>query len=281
MNQHIENNRIEERFLLLNQEKRSGLVTFITASDPNNNTFEKILIGLPASGADFIEIGIPFSDPMADGPSIQLSSRRVLQNDFEIEGLFKSIIKMRQTNNSTPVILMGYYNPIYSYGIKNFVLSASNAGVDALIVVDLPPEEADELYVEASRNNLHLVFLVTPTTNDERFSVILEKASGFLYYVAVKGITGTSSAGALEVTERINAIRTKTSLPIAVGFGIKDAKQAYSFAKSADAVVVGSAIVDIISESIKDNDDSLESLPQNVFNFVADLSKGVLKARTS
>ena len=279
MNQQSKNNRIEGRFLLLQKEKRAGLVTFITANDPNNNIFEKILNGLPKSGADFIEIGIPFSDPMADGPSIQLSSRRVLKNNFKIDDLFESILRMRKVNNSTPVILMGYYNPIYNYGIKAFILSAVSAGVDGLIVVDLPPEEADELYLEAGRNNLNLIFLVAPTTNDERFAVILEKASGFLYYVAVKGITGTSSADMLEVAARINLIRNKTSLPVAVGFGIKDVKQASSFAKSADAVVVGSAIVDIITESLKSNKNDLDSIPDKVFDFVGSLSKGVLKSR--
>ena len=279
MKHQSKNNRIEDRFLLLQKEKRAGLVTFITASDPNNNIFEKVLNGLPESGADFIEIGIPFSDPMADGPSIQSSSRRALRSNFKIEDLFKSILRMRKINNSTPVILMGYYNPIYNYGIKNFILSAVSAGVDGLIVVDLPPEEADELHIEARRNNLNLIFLVAPTTNDERFSVILEKASGFLYYVAVKGITGTSSADTLEVAERINFIRNKTSLPVVVGFGIKDAKQASKFAMSADAVVVGSAIVDIITESIKSNKNDLDSIPDKVFDFVGSLSKGVLKSR--
>ena len=273
-----EYDRIKDRFLLLKKEKRKGLIPFITASDPNIDIFEEILIGLPGSGADFIEIGIPFSDPMADGPSIQLSSRRVLQKKFRLKELFKSVSKLRKTDNITPVILMGYYNPIFTFGIKEFVSRAVRAGVDALIVVDLPPEEADELYQHAINENLHLIFLIAPTTNEQRFSVILEKASGFLYYVSIKGITGTSSANMTEVKEKINFIRTKTSLPVAVGFGIKNAKQAYEFAKYSDVVVVGSAIVDIISKSIKDGEKDFTSLPSKVFSFVHTLSKEVLRS---
>ena len=273
-----EYDRINNRFSLLKKEKRKGLITFITALDPNIDIFEKILNGLPNAGADFIEIGIPFSDPMADGPSIQLSSRRVLENQFQLKQLFYSLSKLRKTDDVTPVILMGYYNPIFSFGIKKFVDSAVSVGVDALIVVDLPPEEADELYQEANAKNLHLIFLIAPTTNEQRFAVILEKASGFLYYVSIKGITGTSSPDMSEVEERINLVRSKTSLPIAVGFGIKSEKQAYDFAKCSDAVVVGSAIVDIITENINDSEKSFNSLPSKVFDFVNTLSKGVSRS---
>ncbi len=272
--------RIKDRFLLLRKESRKGLIPFITASDPNMDIFDKILIGLPDAGADFIEIGIPFSDPMADGPSIQISSRRVLQEQFEVKKLFNSVLKLRKTDNATPVILMGYYNPIFTFGIKEFVSSAVRVGVDALIVVDLPPEEADELYRYASAENLHLIFLIAPTTNEQRFPVILEKASGFLYYVSIKGITGTSSAKMSEVREKINFIRTKTSLPVAVGFGIKNEKQAYEFAKYSDVVVVGSAIVDIITKSIKDGEKDFSSLPSKVFRFVNTLSKEVSRSGT-
>ena len=273
------NNRINKRFSQLKEQNRSGLVAFITANDPTPEVFEEILNGLSSSGADIIEVGIPFSDPMADGPSVQRSSQRALDVGFNFDQLFLQIKAMRRLDSETPIILMGYYNLIYNYGPERFSIAASNVGVDGVIVVDLPPEESEELTTHLLAYDLQMIYLLAPTTDFERLSVILERANGFLYYVAIKGVTGTRSPDSEEVNERINLIKRKTNLPIAVGFGIKSAEQASKIALFADAVVVGSAIVDVISDALEATDRKDLEISSKVLKFVKLLSDGVVSAR--
>lgn len=245
--------RIDKKFAALKAENKKGLVTFITAGDPSIDQSATILRTLPQSGADFIEIGMPFTDPMADGPAIQDSSLRALKNGMNLKGVLKMLTEFRETNQETPVILMGYFNPIYAYGIEDFMTDAAKAGADGLIIVDLPPEEDEELRLPATKAGLDLIKLVTPTTNDERLKTVIEHASGFLYYVSITGVTGTKSANIDEVGKHIAHIKTQTNLPVAVGFGIKTPIDAANMSKIADAVVVGSSIVQNMQENQKDD----------------------------
>ncbi len=281
MSDAVSDSRITRRFAKLKEQKRAALVPFITANDPDPKTFSQILEGLPAAGADLIELGMPFSDPMADGPSIQLSSQRALKTGVTLQDVLDTIAAMREWEMDTPVIIMGYYNPIYRYGPEEFAKAAAEAGVDGLIVVDLPPEEAEELNQHLRANNIHLIFLAAPTTNEMRLPRVLEQASGFLYYVAIKGITGTKSADMSEVETAVKAIRTQTDLPIGVGFGIRSADQAAEVAAFADAAVVGSAIVDIISEGLGRDGEAEAGLPARVLDFVKSLADGVRGARAT
>ncbi len=239
--------RIKKTFEALNGEK--ALNIFITAGYPDASKSLDILKSLPTSGADLIELGIPFTDPMADGPTIQDSSLQALKNGMSLQGTLDMLTKFRETNNETPVILMGYFNPIYAYGCDNFVKAAAQAGADGLIVVDLPPEEDEELRIPAQAAGLDFIKLVTPTTIGQRLDTVIENASGFLYYVSIAGVTGTKSANIDEVGAHIQTIKEKTDLPVAVGFGIKTPEDAAKMSKIADAVVVGSSIV----ENIKQN----------------------------
>jgi len=267
--------RIAARFTALKTQGRSGLVTFITAGDPDMATFQKILGGLAIAGADIIEVGMPFSDPMADGPSIQLSSQRALKHDIALKDIFSAIATFRKTDNQTPIVLMGYYNPIYRYGGKRFSQDASAAGVDGMIIVDLPPEEADELLPHLNAHRLNLIFLTAPTSSDVRLPTIVNKASGFIYHVAVTGVTGTKSADADVVKEDVARLRRHIKLPIAVGFGIKSAAQVKAIAVHADAVVVGSAIVDVIAESARKHPSAPDTIAAGVHAFVKDLASGL------
>ena len=235
---------------------------------------------MPTAGADIIELGMPFSDPMADGPSIQLSSQRALKAGVTIDDVLGAVKQMRELEMDTPIILMGYYNPIYRYGPAEFAQAAANAGVDGVIIVDLPPEEAEELNQNLREHNLHMIFLATPTTDITRLPRVLDHASGFVYYVAVKGVTGTKSADMTEVGARIAEMREQTDLPLGVGFGIRTAAQAAEVARFADAVVVGSAIVDIIADGIDDDYRPEAGLSARVLGFVKDLSDGVRTARS-
>lgn len=241
--------RIAQRFETLKAENKKGLVTFVTAGDPSIKASQNVLHSLPMAGADFIEIGMPFTDPMADGPAIQDSSLRALANGMTLKGVLKMLQGFRNNDNDTPVILMGYFNPIYKYGCESFVNDAKAAGADGLIIVDLPPEEDEELRVPAQEAGLDLIRLITPTTIGTRLDTVLENASGFLYYVSIAGVTGTKSANVNEVGKHIAEIKQKTELPVAVGFGIKTPEDAANMSKIADAVVVGSAIV----ENMKQN----------------------------
>lgn len=240
-------NRIANRFSELKKEGRSALVTFITAGDPDQETSQALLNDLPKSGADIIELGMPFSDPMADGPSIQLASQRALKSGADMKHTLEMVRSFRVTDTKTPLILMGYFNPIHTYGTRRFAADAKESGVDGLIVVDLPPEEDQELLDPARDAGLDIIRLITPTTDDERLTTILDGASGFLYYVSITGITGTASANMEQLGPRLDHIRKQTDLPLAVGFGIKTPGDAAAMARVCDAVVVGSSIVDTVA----------------------------------
>ncbi len=262
--------RIEQTFATLKKENKKGLVTFITAGDPSAEKSLSVLRALPDAGADFIEIGMPFTDPMADGPAIQDSSLRALARGMSLKGVLKMVTDFRSGNTQTPIILMGYFNPIYSYGTENFMADAAKAGADGLIIVDLPPEEDSELRIPATKAGLDLIKLVTPTTNDNRLQTVIEHASGFLYYVSITGVTGTKSANIDEVGKHIAHIKTQTDLPVAVGFGIKTPEDAANMCKIADAVVVGSSIVDNIQKNQDDN-----ALAQIIVNQVTALKQAI------
>ena len=279
MSNAVSESRITRRFAKLQEQDRAGLVAFITANDPDPKTFLQILEGLPAAGADLIELGMPFSDPMADGPSIQLSSQRALKVGVTLQDILDTVTAMREWEMDTPIILMGYYNPIYRYGPEEFAKAAADAGVDGLIVVDLPPEEAEELNQHLRANNIHMIFLAAPTTDKNRLPPVREHASGFLYYVAVKGVTGTKSADMTEVSKTVAEIRGQTDLPVGVGFGIRTAEQAAEVATFADAAVVGSAIVDIIADGVDSEGQATAGLSARVLEFVKDLAEGVRQAR--
>jgi tryptophan synthase alpha chain len=270
--------RLGRRFSELKRQGRSGLVTFITAGDPDVRTSAKILSGLPAAGADVIELGMPFSDPMADGPAIQASSLRALKAGMTLKKTLKMVAGFRAGDDTTPIVLMGYYNPIYVYGVNRFVVDAKKSGVDGLIVVDLPPEEVDELWQPARAAGIDFIFLTTPTSDDKRLPKIVERASGFVYYVSIAGITGTRSAVISDVKRSINRIRRYTALPIGVGFGIRTARQAAEIAAVADAAVVGSALVDIVKENVKKDGRPKAGLVAKVLGRVAGLARGVRRA---
>ena len=267
--------RIGKRFAALKAERRAGLVTFVTAGDPDLETSKEILFGLPGAGADLIELGMPFSDPMADGPAIQASSLRALKNGMTLKKTLDLVAEFRKTDNDTPVVLMGYYNPIYILGVDAFAAEAQAAGVDGLIIVDLPPEEVDELWQPARAAGIDFIFLTAPTSDDARLPVIVKRASGFIYYVSITGITGTRSADIADVGVALKRICKHTELPIAVGFGIKTPEQAAEIASVADAAVVGSALVDIIAANLDPNGRPKEGVVEKLLGLVADLSAGI------
>ena len=235
--------RIARRFAALKAQGRGALVTFVTAGDPDYETSEKILAGLPEAGADLIEIGMPFSDPMADGPAIQAANLRALASGITLKRTLDLVHGFRKRDAETPIILMGYYNPIYSMGAEKFAQAARDAGADGVIIVDLPPEEEIELKGPIEKAGLDFVRLTTPTSDDKRLDRILPGASGFIYYVSVAGITGTKSAAQTSISDAVARLRRKTKLPLAVGFGIRTPEQAAETARTADAAVVGSALV--------------------------------------
>lgn len=245
--------RIENKFKELKGQGRAGLVTYIMAYDKSLEQSQQILNGLPEAGADIIELGMPFSDPMADGPIIEAAGIRALKAGAKVAGILNMVSEFRLNNNSTPIVLMGYYNPVHNYGVDKFCVDAKKAGVDALLIVDLPPEEDDELYAATQKNGLANIKLVTPTTDDERIKLVAKKASGFIYYVAVAGVTGVKSASYGSIENAVARIRKYSDIPVAVGFGIKNIEDVQSVAKYADAVVVGSALVNKIAESNKDD----------------------------
>lgn len=239
--------RIEEKFSSLARQKRKGLVTFVMGGDPNITACAKILAGLPKSGADVIEIGMPFSDPMADGATIQAAGLRALKAGTTLKSIIKLVKDFRKKDAVTPIILMGYYNPIYNYGVEKFCKDANEAGADGVILVDLPPEEEKEFVDIAVRYGIKLIRLIAPTTDDSRLAVLNRNAGGFLYYISIAGITGTKSAHTETLKNKVKHLKSKTRLPVAVGFGIKTQKQAAEIGKFSDAVVVGSALVEIIA----------------------------------
>ncbi len=237
-------NRIEQTFAALTARGKKALITFIMAGDPDEDAFVKTLRGLADNGADLIEIGMPFTDPMADGPAIQAAGLRALAGGMTLKRTLELLQQFRATNQTTPIILMGYTNPILAYGVQTFVTDAAQSGIDGLIIVDLPPEEADEIAPFARESGLDLIRLVTPTTTMDRLQKVIEGASGFLYYVSITGVTGTKSANIDQVGAHIEQIRRHTDLPIAVGFGIKTPHDAAKMSAIADGVVVGSALVE-------------------------------------
>ena len=272
-------NRIGRRFAALREEGRGGLVTFVTAGDPDAGFSADLMRGLPAAGADLIELGMPFTDPMADGPSIQASSLRALKAGANMKATLAQVGAFREDDGNTPVVLMGYYNPIYIYGVDAFLADAKAAGVDGLIVVDLPPEEDDELRPAAQAAGLEIVRLATPTTDAARLPTVLRGSGGFLYYVSITGITGTKQVDDDAVTQAVDRIRPHTDLPIAVGFGIRSPEQAAAVARTADAAVVGSAIVDRIAAGLDDGGAPGNGLLDDVLGFVGSLAEGVRGAR--
>jgi tryptophan synthase alpha chain len=271
--------RIAARFAALKAEGRAALVTFVTAGDPDAETSAAILDGLPAAGADLIELGMPFSDPMADGPVIQAASLRALRNGQNMVRTLAMVRKFRARDRETPVILMGYYNPIYRYGDARFASDAAAAGVDGLIVVDLPPEEEGELRPHADAAGLSLIRLVSPNTPEARIATLMGGTSGFVYYVSITGITGTRSAEAGSVERAVVRIRHATRLPVAVGFGIKTPDQAGTVAKVADAAVVGTSIVARVAERVDENGKARPDTARAVLDYVAELAHGVRSAR--
>ena len=260
-------NRIEKSFL----DSKKKLITFVTGGDPDIKLSLKLIKQLPKSGADLIEIGMPFSDPMADGPTIQLSSNRSISKGVDLENIFEICKEFRKSNDYTPIILMGYYNIIFHYGIKRFVNSCVKNGVDGLIIVDLQPEEDLSLSREIKKRNINLIRLITPTTNKERLKTILNNASGFLYYVTITGITGQHSANLKELKTSIKEIKKYTNLPIVSGFGIKNSKQIKEISSFCDGVVIGSSIIKIIEKNYLRN--KAKIIP-SIDNFVKNLKKG-------
>ena len=267
--------RIERRFATLKAEGRGGLVTFVTAGDPNKAISLEIIRGLPAAGADLIELGMPFSDPMADGPSVQASSLRALANGASLRSTLALVRAFRAEDVNTPIILMGYYNPIYIYGVGAFLRDAKEAGIDGLIMVDLPPEEDAELCLPAIEAGIRWIRLATPTTDEARLPKVLKNASGFIYYVSILGITGTASVPEQATREAVAYLKSHTDLPIAVGFGIKTPEAAASISRNADAAVVGSAIVDRVLDGLDKNGLPGPGTAQHVLDFVRELADGV------
>ncbi|KAA0968496.1 tryptophan synthase subunit alpha [Aureimonas fodinaquatilis] len=272
------NTRIDSRFAALKAEGRPALVTFLMAGDPNRETALALMRGLPAAGADLIELGMPFSDPMADGPAIQKAGLRALKSGATLRATLETVAEFRQEDDATPVILMGYFNPIYIYGVEKFVADAKDAGVDGLIVVDLPPEMDDELCLPALEGGLNFIRLATPTTDEKRLPAVLQNTSGFVYYVSINGITGTAAPDTATVAAAINRIRSSTTLPVAVGFGVRNGEQAAALGKVADGVVVGSALVSAIEHSVNSGVDK-DATTQAVFTIVRELADGVRKSR--
>jgi tryptophan synthase alpha chain len=270
--------RIDNRFADLKRQGRAALVTFLTAGDPDLDTSLAILKALPEAGADVIELGMPFTDPMADGPAIQASSQRALKAGQTMRKTLAMIREFRAGDQTTPIVLMGYYNPIYIYGVDTFLADAKAAGVDGLIVVDLPPEEDDELCVPALKGGLNFIRLATPTTDDKRLPAVLANTSGFVYYVSITGITGMAAADPGLVTTAVSRIKRHTKLPVAVGFGVKTAEQARAIAQEADGVVVGSALIDALKATLDSNGKAQVSSVGAVTKLVASLAAGVRSA---
>ena len=250
-------------------------MTFVTAGDPDPATSTEIVLGLAGAGADIIELGMPFSDPMADGPAIQASSLRALRAGANMGKTLDLVRALRARDDDTPVVLMGYYNPIYSYGVERFLADARDAGVDGLIIVDLPPEEEGELCLPALAAGLNFIYLMAPTTDDARLPRVLEKASGFVYYVSITGITGTRAAAAADVVANVARIKRHTGLPVAVGFGIRTPEQAAAIARAADAAVVGSALVDMVAGNLDGAGRATPRLVGKLLDLVRALAEGV------
>lgn len=271
--------RIDRRFAKLKAEGRPALVTFITAGDPDLATSQAILDALPEAGSDVIELGMPFSDPMAEGVPIQLATQRALGQGQTMDKTLQMVRDFRKKDNDTPIVLMGYYNPIYVRGSAAFVKEAHEAGVDGLIVVDVPAEADDELCLPAMEGGVNFIRLTTPTTDDKRLPTVLKNSSGFVYYVSVTGVTGSAAADTAAVAQAVARIKSHTELPVAVGFGIKTAEQAEEIGKYADGVVVGSILVEAVRNSLDENAKATNQTQAAVTDLVSSLRAGVEKAR--
>lgn len=252
--------RIDDLFADLRGRNRKAFIAFITAGDPDVQMSAEILAGLPAAGADIIELGMPFTDPMADGPAIQAASQRALATGQTLQGTLNMVADFRAGNDTTPIVLMGYYNPIYHYGVDKFIAEAKQVGVDGLIIVDLPAEEDGELCLPAMQAGLNFIRLATPTTDDKRLPHVLNNTSGFVYYVSITGITGAAAPQQQAVADNIARIKQQTQLPVCVGFGIRTPAQAAALAASSDGVVVGSALVDVIAETAENRADTVKQV---------------------
>jgi tryptophan synthase alpha chain len=271
--------RIDRRFGRLKQDGRAALVTFVTAGDPDYATSLAILKAAPAAGADVVELGMPFTDPMADGPAVQASSLRALKAGQTLRKTLDLVHAFRAGDDETPIVLMGYYNPIYIYGVDRFLTDATAAGVDGLIVVDLPAEEDDELCLPALKAGLNFIRLATPTTDDKRLPAVLANTSGFVYYVSITGITGMATPEFGRVAQAVARIKRHTNLPIAVGFGVKNPEHARAIAQGADGVVVGSAMVEAVRTSLDANGKATARTVPAVTDLIAALAEGVRGAR--
>lgn len=271
--------RIDQRFAALRDEGRAGLVTFLSAGDPDYDSALDLLKGLPGAGVDVIEIGMPFTDPMADGPSIQIGGLRALAGGQTMKKTLAMVEAFRGDDQDTPIVLMGYYNPIHKYGSDGFLADAQAAGVDGLIVVDLPPEEDAELCLPALERGLNFIRLATPTTDDARLPAVLANTSGFVYYVSITGTTGAGSASAEVIGEAVARLKRHTDLPVAVGFGIRTPEQAAAVARVADGAVVGTALVDRVKANLDDDGAATTGLVDDVLAMVRDLADGVRGAR--
>jgi tryptophan synthase alpha chain len=267
--------RIKSTFDELKKNNKKGLITFITAGDPNFDLSLEILKRLPSSGADILEIGMPFTDPMADGPSIQASYLRALKEGQTLNKTIKLVEIFRKSNKSTPIVLMGYYNPIYKYGVKKFLFDIKKVGIDGLIIVDLPPEADEEVCIPSNKIGIDFIRLATPTSSIDRLPTIIKNASGFLYYVSVLGITGSKTPEINSIKKNVEIIKSLSEIPVAVGFGIKTPLQAASIAQTSDAIVVGSAIIEKIYDANKKNHSDELFVVEEVSNFVESLSNAI------
>jgi tryptophan synthase alpha chain len=271
--------RIDERFAALKSEGRAALVTFLVAGDPDEAASLAIVKALPAAGADVIELGMPFTDPMADGPAVQAAGLRALNAGQTMVKTLALVRAFRRDDGTTPIVLMGYYNPIYTYGVDKFLADAKSAGVDGLIIVDLPPEEDEELCLPALKAGLNFIRLATPTTDDKRLPAVLANTSGFVYYVSITGITGAAAPDVSKTKDAVARIKRHTKLPVAVGFGVRSGEQARAIAEGADGVVVGSALVDLVRESLDEHGKATARTVTMVTDLVTQLAQGVRGAR--
>jgi tryptophan synthase alpha chain len=268
--------RLDARFAELKRQGRAGFVAYVMAGDPDAETSLKVVQGLPGAGADIVELGFPFSDPMADGPAIQRAALRALAAGMTLDGTLALARRFREADGATPVVLMGYLNPILSFGLERFATEAAGAGVDGVIIVDCPPEEADPVLAAFDPAGLALIRLATPTTDDARLPTVVRRTSGFVYYVSVAGVTGVKAADADAVAPAVQRVRAASGLPVAVGFGIRTPEQAAAVARIADAAVVGTALVDAVAEAVAQNRDPVAK----VLETAAVLGKSVRSART-
>ena len=271
--------RIADCFAACAREKRAALVTYVMAGDPDPLTAQQIVEALPAAGADIIELGMPFSDPMADGEAIQQAGLRALKAGMSLKGTLETARRFRETNAVTPIVVMGYYNPIYVYGVERFLVDAKASGVDGLIIVDLPPEMDEELCIPALRSGIAFIRLATPTTDDKRLPMVLRNTSGFVYYVSMTGITGGRIADYSKVTDAVARIKRHTSLPVAVGFGVKTPENAAAIAAGADGVVVGTALITALQATLSADDKATEGSVSAVTDLVSSVAAAIRNTR--